>query len=431
MSEHDAPLVDVACRLRDGELTPRSYVDDLLDRVDEREAEVRALVPEEGRAERLRREAAELETRYDADDRPPLYGVPVGVKDIFNADGFETRAGSEVPPEELVGEEASSVTALREAGALVLGKTVTTEFAYAEPGPTRNPHDPNHTPGGSSSGSAAAVAAGMTPLALGTQTVGSVVRPAAFCGVVGFKPTFGRIDRDGVVPFAESFDHVGTFTRTVADAQLAGSLLCDRWVDVDPPDSPVLGVPEGPYLERASEEGRAAFRDHVGALENAGYEIRRVDAFEDFEAMEARHSQLKAAEFALVHHELFERYGDRYRPQTVDLVHEGRTATVAEMGEARAEQKQSRRALVESMDDHAIDVWLSPAAPGPAPADLDTTGDAVMNLPWTHTGMPSVTVPAGRAQNGLPLGLQCVARPGRDERLLSWAGTFDAELPAV
>ncbi len=169
-----------------------------LDRVEalfaEREPEVRAFLPEEGRFDRLRREAAALEARWpDPERRPPLFGVLAGVKDIFHVDGFETGGGSRLPPEVLRGPEAASVTTLRAAGALILGKAVSTEFAYFAPGPTRNPWNPEHTPGGSSSGSAAAVGAGLAPLALGTQTIGSIIRPAAFCGAVGYKPSYERI----------------------------------------------------------------------------------------------------------------------------------------------------------------------------------------------------------------------------------------------
>ena len=191
----DAPLAETADALRSGEYDLLGYLDSVLDRLDAIDAQVQAFLPEPNRRERLRREAEALAARYTTpESRPPLYGIPIGVKDIYRVDGFETRAGSALPPELLAGDEAACVTILREMGALILGKTVTTEFAFFEPGPTHNPHNLDHTPGGSSSGSAAAVAAGLSPLTIGSQTIASTIRPASFCGIVGFKPSYGRID---------------------------------------------------------------------------------------------------------------------------------------------------------------------------------------------------------------------------------------------
>jgi Asp-tRNA(Asn)/Glu-tRNA(Gln) amidotransferase A subunit family amidase len=234
-----------------------------IDRLEERFAEVEpgilAFVPEEGRFSRLRREADELLARYpETEERPPLCGVLLGVKDIFHVEGLPTRAGSRLPLEELAGPEAAVVASLKAAGALVVGKTVSTEFAYFAPGPTRNPHAPDHTPGGSSSGSAAAVAAGLCQLALGTQTIGSISRPAAFCGIVGYKPTHERISREGVIPLSPSLDHVGLLAPDVPGLAAPAELLCQDWrPGVKSSDRPVLGVPEGRYLERATPEGLA------------------------------------------------------------------------------------------------------------------------------------------------------------------------------
>jgi Asp-tRNAAsn/Glu-tRNAGln amidotransferase A subunit and related amidases len=206
----EAPLAPLIARLRTGETSPASHLERARGRVETVDPQIRALLDEPDRWQRLEAATRALEARYpESHDRPALFGVPVGIKDIFHVDGFPTRAGSQLPPDVLAGPEAETVRRLREAGAMLLGKTVTTEFAYFAPGPTRNPHDTGHTPGGSSSGSAAAVAAGLVPLALGSQTIGSVNRPAAFCGVVGVKPSFGRISTAGVVPVAPSVDTVG------------------------------------------------------------------------------------------------------------------------------------------------------------------------------------------------------------------------------
>ncbi len=420
---HDAPLADVADDLRRGRTDVTEYVDRIESRAEDVEPTIESLVSEEGRWERLTEEAAALEDRKaDVEDRPPLYGVPIGVKDIFHADGFPTRGGSNLPSEELTGPEGTAVSRLREAGAFVLGKTVTTEFAYFEPGPTRNPHDPDRTPGGSSSGSAAAVAAGLCPFAFGSQTVGSVIRPAAFCGVVGFKPTYGRIPTDGVLPLSTSVDHVGFFTQDVEGAELAAAILCDGWRSLPSPrERPTLGVPEGPYLEQASETALDAFADQISSLEAAGYEIERAEAFEDIETVNERHNDLVAADAALAHDEWFREYSEKYRPKTAELIEDGRTVPTSGIAAGRRSCDQLRAALEGRMRDHGIDVWISPAAPGPAPKGIDSTGDPSMNLPWTHSGLPTITVPAEKTDDGLPLGLQCAAAFGADEDLLLWA----------
>ncbi|WP_134671574.1 amidase [Halorussus marinus] len=423
-----AGLTDAASALRTGDRDPLAYVDGLVDRAEAVEPTVRALVAESDRRERVTAAAAALRDRYpDPNDRPPLYGVPVGVKDIFHVDGFPTRAGSELPIAELTGAEAGVVSALRDAGAIVLGKTVTTEFAHFEPGPTRNPHDPDRTPGGSSSGSAAAVAAGETPLALGSQTIGSVIRPAAFCGIVGFKPSYGRVPIDGVIPLAESVDHVGAFARDVADVRAAAPVLCETWEPVETPDEPVLGVPGDPYLAQASTVGRERFDAQVDTLERAGYEVRRADPFEDIDALNERHERLVAAEAALAHAEWFRDYEDRYAEGTAELVREGRSVGVGKLADARASRRDLRARLADVMNEEGIDVWLSPSAPGPAPAGIGDTGDPVMNLPWTHAGVPAISLPGDRA-DGLPVGLQCATAFGDDERLLAWAESLAAVL---
>lgn len=426
----EAPLAAVADDLRTGRTDPDEYLDELAARVDSVEPEIESLVPEPDRFERVREAVADRAAAAPTpSERPPLFCVPIGVKDIFHVDGLPTRAGSDLPPEALAGPEATAVTRLREAGAVVLGKTVTTEFAYFEPGPTRNPHDTAHTPGGSSSGSAAAVAAGLTPFAFGSQTVGSVIRPAAFCGVVGVKPSFGRVPTDGVIPLSTSVDHVGFFTQDTAGAALAASLLLDDWRPLPAPSTrPTLGVPTGPYLEQASPVGRAAFETHLERLAAAGYDLRRVPVLDDIEAVNERHNRLVRADAALAHDEWYRTYGDRYAPKTRELLGEGRDIPVSAVAEGRRGRTELRSALHEAMAAHGVDVWVAPAAPGPAPEGIDTTGDPVMNLPWTHSGLPTVALPAGTTDAGLPLGVQCAARFGADEDLHRWSHDLAAAL---
>ena len=417
-----APLAATAKALRTNELDLLAYINDICARIDAAEPHIQALLPQPQRRERLLAQAEALQAHFpDPASRPPLYGIPVGVKDLFNVDGFPTQAGSQLPASLFDGPEAVCVRALRQAGALIVGKTVSTEFAYFEPGPTRNPHNLAHTPGGSSSGSAAAVAAGLCPLALGTQTIGSTIRPAAFCGIVGFKPSYDRIPTAGLIKCAESLDTAGFFTQDVAGVDLAASLLCDNWRRVEPAHKPVLGVPEGAYLAQASAEGLAAFERQLRSLAAAGYSVMRVAALEQIEAINRRHLTIVCAEMAQVHASWFAQYESLYRPRTAAAIREGQSVDAENLTRARAGRIQLRAALEALMDRYGIDVWVAPAAPGSAPEGIHTTGNAVMNLPWTHAGLPVLSLPAGRAENGLPLGLQCVGAFMADEQLVAWA----------
>jgi len=362
----------------------------------------------------------------------PLAGGLLGVKDIFHVDGWPTRAGSRLPAEELAGAEAESVARLRRAGAVVVGKTVTTEFAYFAPGPTRNPHAPDHTPGGSSSGSAAAVAAGLCDLALGTQTIGSIGRPAAFCGIVGYKPSYDRIPRDGVIPLAPSVDHVGLFARAVGEIAAAAPAVVDGWRG--PAGAPArlrLGVPVGEYLEKTSREGKRHFDGVLRSLRRGGWEVVEVPVMTDFEAVDARHRLLVAAEAAAVHADWFARFGELYAPKTVELIRRGQGVAAQDLVAALAGRGALRAELEAAMEEHDLELWLSPPATGPAPLGLDSTGDPVMNLPWTHSGLPTVVVPAGRSAEGLPMGLQLAARFGSDEELLAAGAAIEAGLRAA
>lgn len=357
-----------------------------------------------------------------------LAGVPVGIKDIFHVDGYTTHAGTALPPKLFAGEQAAVVNKLIAAGAWIAGKTVTTEFAFFEPGPTRNPHNVAHTPGGSSSGSAAAVAAGLVPLAVGTQTVGSVIRPAAYCGVVGFKPSYGRIDSDGVVYVSPSLDHVGLFTQDVSGMQAAAAVVCNDW-EPQPGDAsrPVLGIPDGAYLEQAEPEGFTAFVAQIKRLENAGYTVKRVRVLDDIETLAKGHFDLMAYEMAAIHAAWLADHEAQYRPRTLDLIRRGQGVSAAAADAARTARLDLRERFHDLMAREGIDLWISPPAPGTAPAGIGATGDPRMNLPWTNAGLPTITLPAG-AVNALPVGLQLAARFGHDEALLAWGAALSPHL---
>ncbi|MGE7435870.1 amidase [Kitasatospora sp. NPDC001175] len=434
--EPPIPLVPAAAALRAGDQGPAVEVERLCSRIERTDSVVRAFTPEPGRHARLTAEAREVEARYRRTDAawacagrtepPSLYGVPVGVKDVIQVDGLPTHAGSALPPGVLSGPQAEVVDRLRAVGALVAGKTVTAEFAIDAPGPTRNPHNPGHTPGGSSSGSAAAVAAGLVPLAIGTQTMGSVIRPAAYCGVVGFRPTYGRIPTDGVLAGAPTLDTIGTFTTDLAGAALAASVLCDDWSPVAGDGPPALGVPVGPYLEHAGPLARAAFARQLDTLRGCGLPVREVSVLlPDFDDVVRTFRTISGYELARVHAELFPRFAALYRPGTAAAIRRGREIDGVAYAAALQARSSYRRRIADVMVAQGVDLWVTPAATGPAPLGLGSTGDAVMSLPWSHAGLPAVTLPAGRAPGGLPLGVQLVGAESADEQLIAWASQIE------
>jgi len=424
------PLADTAGALRAGRMDLMEYIDGMCARVAEADSRVEAMLPEPERRQRLRAEAMALQAKFpDPVSRPPLYGLLVAVKDIFHVSGYVTRAGSNVPPDLFAGSEAKIVGRLRDAGALILGKSVTTEFAYFEPGPTRNPHNPAHTPGGSSSGSAAAVAAGYCALALGTQTIGSVTRPAAFCGIVGYKPTLDRLPTEGLVYFSRTIDHVGLFSQDVAGMALAAAVLCRDWqADFVRGLMPTLGVPVGPYLDQAEPGALAAFEKQLQRLVEKGCAVKRIPLLAEIEDLNHLHRQMIFAEFAREHAAIYARHADLYRPRTAEIIEIGKTVGEEELAAARANGPRLRKEIESQMAAAAIDLWVCPAACGPAPAGIHATGDPNMSLPWTHTGMPVVNLPSGYSSNRLPLSLQFIAPFGADEALLSWAQALSPSL---
>ena len=386
-----------------------------LARIEDEDARLQALVAEPDRAGRIARALAAAPTG-------PLHGVPVGVKDIMHVDGLATTAGSRLPPAELAGPEAAAVSLLRAAGAVVLAKTVTTEFALFAPGPTRNPRNPGHTPGGSSSGSAAAVAAGFCPLALGTQTCGSVIRPAAYCGVVGYKPSYGRISTGGVLLVAESFDTVGLLAADLAWVERAAPVLCSWWRPTGPLPPPLLARPDGPYLGQATEEALVVLD---------GLDATPVPLFADIERINADHHRLMRFELARNHARWYPRLAECYHPSTVAAIRDGLEVDPAEAAQIRRGRLALRARTHAAMDAAGVDLWVCPATSGPAPAGLTSTGDPNLQLPWTHAGLPAVTLPWTTAAGGLPLGLQLVGRFMDDERLLAWAAQLARVAPAA
>ncbi|MFD7595089.1 amidase [Kitasatospora sp. NPDC059812] len=428
-------LTREAAGLRSGVPGLSEHVDRFCALVERVDPLIHAFVPEPGRHDRLRAQARALAARHpEPAGRPPLYGVAVGVKDIVHVDGLPTHGGSALPPGVLAGPQAVVVDRLRAAGALVAGKTVTAEFAASAPGPTRNPHHSGHTPGGSSSGSAAAVAAGLVPLAVGTQTVGSVIRPAAYCGVVGFRPTYGRIPMAGVIPNAPSFDTLGVFTADLAGAALAAALLCDDWRGDDwrggaaAGGRPVLGVPDGAYLERAEPAALRAFEESLERLAQTGLTVRRVPLFPDFAGITRQLQTINRFELARGHADWFARFGGLYRPETAASIRVGQGVAAEDRAAALQARERLRERVARATAEAGVDLWLAPSATGGAPEGLHSTGDPVMSLPWSYLGLPALSLPAGRTAEGLPLGLQVVGTAGGDERLLAQAAFLEGAL---
>ncbi len=423
-------LSEQVAATRSGDLSLQDLIAQTLDRLEAVNPLVRAILPDVRLRERLSSEAADIIERWPTpSSRPPLFGAMVAVKDIFNVSRMPTRAGSAVPPESFSGREADVVARLKEAGALVLGKAVTTEFAYFASGATANPHNREHTPGGSSSGSAAAVAAGIAPLALGSQTVGSVIRPASFCGVVGFKPSYDRIPTGGTLYYSPSVDTIGYFVGSVADAALVAPSLLLGWRAGEDAEAsaPRIGIPTGAFIDQGSDHMREALDAASERLRAAGISVESAPTLHNIADISARHRNLTTYEFAEVHQERYEKYGAMFRPQSAQLYETGRQISAADAEAGRASRFELRQRLHERMDRAGIDAWLAPSAVGPAPHGLGSTGDPAMNLPWTHAGMPVVNLPFGNV-DGLPLGLSLVGRFGHDETLLGQAAMVESAL---
>jgi len=431
MSLHLLSASDAARAIAEGKITSVELVRACLAQVEKTEPQVQAwtfLDPEYA----LSQAAALDEFRLSGASTGPLHGVPVGLKDIIDTSDMPTENGSVLHAGRTPSRDAAVVSMLRGAGAVVMGKTVTTEFATRTPGKTRNPHNPEHTPGGSSSGSAAAVAAGMVPLALGSQTGGSVIRPASYCGVFAIKPTHGLIPRSGMFQLSRSLDHVGLFARTLEDLalgleQVAGHDEGDpdsrprprvpyRAIAAEaPPLEPVFAFVKTPRWSQVAPDAREAFGELVETL---GGRVEEVELFEG-EAMEwAR--LITDAEVAVNLAREWETGRERLSPALRARIERGRDVLARDYLQARAHVPALVAGYVELFEQR-YDAILTPAAPGTAPKGLESTGDPMFNTVWTLCGMPAVTLPLMSGANGLPLGVQLVGPRHGDGRLLRTA----------
>ena len=423
--------------VRARQLSPLELAESLLARIDTLEPRLKAWVY-------LDREAVITEARRRTDEIASpgaLHGVPVGFKDIYHVAGVPTTACSKVYADMVPDYDATTVVSTRASGGVMLGKAVTTEFAALDPSPTRNPWNPAHTPGGSSSGSAVAVAARMCPLAFGSQTVGSVLRPASYNGVVGIKPTLGRVSRHGVVPLAWSFDTVGWMSRTVEDSALLLQVTAghdtqdymsstlpvpDYMAAIRDPAPPHIGVLKGYFHDHADQETRDHIAETVRRLERAGATVEEAATPADFDQAYEDHITIFTTEAASFHQPMYERQAQDYQPKMRGLIASGLEVDGVTYARAQERRRQFTTYVVDMSG--KSDIILTPSTPSAAPGEITSTGNPMFQGPWTFSELPAITIPSGIGVSGLPLGIQLAASPFSEDRLLAAAAWCEAAL---
>jgi Asp-tRNA(Asn)/Glu-tRNA(Gln) amidotransferase A subunit family amidase len=439
---HLLSATDAARLIREGALGSLELVEAYIARIREVEPQVEAwafLDPEHA----LAQARACDELRLSGASIGALHGVPIGIKDIFDTADMPTENGSVICAGRTPSRDAAAVARLRAAGAVIMGKTVTTEFAYFAPGKTRNPHNAGHTPGGSSSGSAAAVASGMVPIALGTQTNGSTIRPAAYCGIIGFKPTHGLISRARILALSRTLDHVGLFARTVEDIallleQLAGWDENDldtrprarvSYADLtraEPPLPPMFALVKTPLWERADQDLKEGFAELASQL---GAQVEDVELLPSAAEAWELHQTIMSAEMAFNLEREYNRASARLSQSLSAQIEQGQQVTALAYQRALACIAPLRESF-EELFQQRYDAIVTAAAPGSAPRGLDSTGDPSFCTLWTLCGMPAITLPLMQAKNGLPMGVQLVGPHGGDARLLRTARWLMGKLSA-
>jgi len=426
--------------VRAGTLSPVQAVEECLARIDALDSKLQAWV-EVDREGALRQARLLAERVGRGEDPGPLAGVPVGIKDIVDVAGLPTRLGAGPFAHFTPKADAACVARLRRAGAVIVGKTHTTEFAYLDPAPTRNPWHLEHTPGGSSSGSAAAVGAGIVPLAIGSQTVGSVLRPAAYCGIVGLKPTFGLISYAGTASLTPSFDHIGVLCARVADAALALTALAghdpadpysldasaqDYPLAIAAPRPPRLGLFRDYYRAQASGAVFRHLEDVAERLAKAGAQVVEAEMPVDAAAFREAGDPVMRYEAAAVHAQRFKEHGDAYRPGIRGLIEAGQATSEADYRRALIRVRELREETLKRLE--GFDAFLFPVAPATAPPGLETTGQGIFCAPASFTGLPAVSLPSGLDEYRLPLAVQLMAGHLQEATLLSAAAWVERVL---
>jgi len=441
MNLADLGAVQLVQMIRDGETTSTELVKACLERIEERENSVQAwqhLDPEFALKQARQRD----EVKASGQPLGALHGIPVGIKDIFDTKDYPTENGTVLDAGREPLKDCMVVSLLKAEGAVIMGKTVTTEMAVFSPGKTRNPHDETRTPGGSSSGSAAAVASGMVPLALGTQTKGSVIRPASFCGTVGYKPTHGRIPRTGALLLSRILDHVGVFARSLEDVALISEcLMVDDMLDPDteprahprlteilnqpPAMTPRIAFVKTPMWDQADAQTKEAFAEIATELGENCQEITLPDEFgKVIENIET----IMTADLARFLDKYMQRGADKISDVLRGMILAGQSVTAVDYNRAVDEIQPLRDWLGNLLEDY--DAVMTPAAIGEAPKGLDKTGDPVFCSIWTYLGVPALSLPMLEGLNGMPIGVQLVGASGDDARLLRTARWLIGELSA-
>ena len=430
---YELSAAELARQIRGKNIGPVEVARSLLERMDAVEPQLDAWVRVD--RETVLADAKQRQEELDAGAKlGPLHGVPIGIKDIYHIAGVPTTAGSKVYADYVPDETAVTINLLEAAGAIMLGKTVTTEFACLDPSHTKNPWNPAHTPGGSSSGSAVSVAARMCPVAMGSQTVGSVLRPASYNGVVGLKPTYGRVSRRGVVPVSWSLDTVGWMGRTVEDMALllqvmagpdeqdpaASRLPADDYLaGLESAGPPRIGLITSFFMEESDEETQRRTRSVLENLSSAGASVVELTLPESFKTSIQDQLLIMGVEAAAFHKPMYEKQAQDYRPKLREMLRQGLETGAAAYSKA-LERRLQFTAEMKLLAEQA-DVLLTPSTPTAALADLTNTGDTRFQGPWTSCGLPSITLPIGLAESGLPVGIQLIAPPFEEARLLAVA----------
>ncbi|MDA1127608.1 MAG: amidase [Chloroflexi bacterium] len=430
---HELSAAELARQIRDKNIGPVEVAQSLLERMDALEPGLEAWVRVD--RETVLADAKQRQQELDSGAKiGPLHGVPIGIKDIYNIAGVPTTAGSKVYADYVPDETAVTINLLQGAGAIMLGKTVTTEFACLDPSHTKNPWNPAHTPGGSSSGSAVSVAARMCPVAMGSQTVGSVLRPASYNGIVGLKPTYGRVSRRGVVPVSWSLDTVGWMGRSVEDMALLLQVMAgpdeqdpvasrlsagDYLSGLESAAPPRIGLITSFFMEESDQETQQRTRAVLDQLSSAGASVVELTLPESFKTAFQDQLLIMGVEAAAFHKPMYEKQAQDYRPKLREMLSQGLetdATTYSKAQERRLRFSADMRVLAEKAD-----VLMTPSTPTAPLADLTNTGDTRFQGPWTSCGLPTITLPIGLAESGLPLGIQLIASPFDEAQLLAAA----------
>lgn len=405
-------LIKTADDIRTGKTSAEDALSRSFDAIERQEADIKAF---EAIAER------EPAVRHAGSQNGPLAGMAIGVKDIFDTAGLATTYGSPIYKDQRPCADAPVVAMARAAGATIIGKTVTTEFAFFHPGKTRNPHNLEYSPGGSSSGSAAAVAAGMIPAAIGTQTGGSIIRPASFCGVAGYKPSFRQVPVTGMKAFSWSLDTTGFFAASVADVALFAELVTGRPLQIDHGDArpPKIGLYRTGIWNEADKNMRQAIETAAARAATAGAKIIEIEEPQILTDAREVHSTIQNFEGALALSGEYRLYRDLLSKKLIETIKEGQQITQEDYHRAQKIAREARHVAGDLFS--KIDVLMTPSAPGIAPKGLESTGEPTFNKLWTLTGNPCVGIPGMTDPDGMPLGIQLVGQFGRDEATIQAA----------